>query len=155
MRWRILDESPGRRTVGVALEIGDQAVASLLRLATELDLGASVVTGVGGFHGVRLAYFAGCGLHPSRDPEHPDFVENRLDDQFEVLSLAGNLSREEGTRAQHLHAHVVLGRKDATTMGGHLIEANVHPTMELIIAETGGQLARGVDEKTGLVVLKP
>lgn len=137
------------------MEIGDKAVASILELADELDLKASQISGVGGFHGVQLAFFAGCGRHHDEGPSDSSFRENDLDEQFEVLSFNGNLSREEAGDKQHLHAHVVLGRADATTMGGHLIEGIVHPTLELMIFETAGHLPRGVDEDTGLVVLKP
>ena len=155
MRHRLLDDTKGRRTVAVALEIGDPAVASILRLAGELDLNACTISGVGGFHGVSLAYFAGCGAHRPDGTTEADFLENRLEEQFEVLSFTGNLSQMEGSGEHHLHAHVVLGASDATTRGGHLVEATVRPTLELLIQEVPGRLPRGVDEKSGLVVLKP
>lgn len=146
MRYRILEEDVGRRTIVVALEVGDQAVASILELATRLDLATCVITGLGGFHGSRLAYF---------DVDGGSFVENDFPEQVEVASFVANLSREEANGAQHLHAHVVLGRRDGTTIGGHLVEATVRPTLELVIHEYPGTIPRGTDAASGLVVLKP
>jgi uncharacterized protein len=146
MRYRLLDEQPGHRVISVAMEVGDQAVAKLLELATELDLRASEITGVGGFHGAKLAFF---------DVDNGTFIENQFDEQFEVAAFVGNLTREEGSDAQHLHAHVVLGLSDGTTRGGHLVEATVRPTLELMIHESPANVPRGTDSKTGWVVMKP
>lgn len=35
-----------------------------------------------------------------------------------------------------MHAHVVLGTSDGTTRGGHLLEARVRPTLEVIVVES-------------------
>lgn len=146
MRYRLLDPTPGHRVLAVAMEVGDHAVAKLLDLATELDLKTCTIAGLGGFHGAKLAFF---------DVDNGTFVENDFDEQFEVAAFVGNLTREEGDDAQHLHAHVVLGRSDASTVGGHLVEATVRPTLELMIHESPGTIPRGTDPKTGWVVMKP
>lgn len=139
-----MNETNGRRTFVVALEMGEEVVSSITELARELSLGSSSMTGIGAFQRVRLGFF---------DYERSNFRENVIDEQVELLSLVGNIADEEGT--PHLHAHVVLGRYDATTRGGHLVEAVVRPTMELVIVEYPEHLQRRHDKKTGLVLLKP
>jgi predicted DNA-binding protein with PD1-like motif len=139
-----MDETNGRRTFVVALEMGEEVVSSITGFAQQLSLASSSVTGIGGFQRVRLGFF---------DYERSGFRENLVDEQVELLSLVGNIADEEGT--PHLHAHVVLGRYDATTRGGHLVEAVVRPTMELVIVEYPDHLQRRHDKKTGLVLLKP
>ena len=57
MRHRLLAESDGRRTFAVTLQIGEEAVGALTELARELRLGASQITGIGGFQRARLGYF--------------------------------------------------------------------------------------------------
>lgn len=52
---------------------------------------------------------------------------------FEVLSLEGNIFPMEDETIVHLH--VLLGREDGSVCGGHLIQANVFTTLELVIAE--------------------
>jgi predicted DNA-binding protein with PD1-like motif len=34
-----------------------------------------------------------------------------------------------------VHAHVVLGKADGTAPGGHLMEATVRPTLEIVTTE--------------------
>jgi uncharacterized protein len=145
MRHHLVDETNGRRTFVVALEIGEEVVSTITGLARELSLGSSSMTGIGAFQRVRLGWL---------DWERSDFRENVVDEQVELLSLIGNIAEsEEGTPV--LHAPVVVARYDATTRGGHLVEAIVRPTLELVIVESPEHLQRRHDEKTGLVLLKP
>jgi predicted DNA-binding protein with PD1-like motif len=144
MRHRLIDETYGRRTFVVALEIGEEVVGTITELAQELSLGSSSMTGIGAFQRVRLGWL---------DWERSGFRENLIDEQVELLSLVGNIADEE--EKPHLHAHVVVARHDATTRGGHLVEAIVRPTLELVIVESPDHLQRRHDEKTGLVLLKP
>jgi predicted DNA-binding protein with PD1-like motif len=62
------------------------------------------------------------------------------------VALYGNESK--------VHAHVVIGRSDGIAMGGHLLNAIVHPTLELILEETPGYLQRRIDEETGLPLIE-
>jgi predicted DNA-binding protein with PD1-like motif len=41
-----------------------------------------------------------------------------------------------------VHAHVVVGKRDCTAHGGHLIDARVRPTLELILEQSPVRLAR-------------
>jgi hypothetical protein len=52
-----------------------------------------------------------------------------------------------------IHAHVVLGKRDGSTCGGHLIEAEVRPTLELILTESPAHLERRYDQEAGLALL--
>jgi predicted DNA-binding protein with PD1-like motif len=69
----------------------------------------------------------------------------------EVLSLIGDIALNEGEA--ELHAHVVLGRRDGTTRGGHLLEAHVRPTLEVVLVESPDHLKKRTDEETGLAVI--
>lgn len=145
MRHRLLVKSGGRRTYAVTLEMGEEVMASLTALAAELKLAAGSITAVGGFERATLGYF---------DYGTRVFRKNEVDEQTELLSLVGNLAEAEDGSPK-IHAHVVLGRFDATTRGGHLVEATVRPTFEAIIEETPEHLKRTHDSKTGLVLLQP
>lgn len=144
MRHHLVDETYGRRTFVVALEIGEEVMSSITELAREVSLSGSSMTGIGAFQRVRLGWL---------DWERSGFKENLIDEQVELLSLVGNIAEEEGV--PKVHAHVVVARHDATTRGGHLVEAIVRPTLELVIVESPDHLQRRHDEKTGLVLLKP
>lgn len=43
----------------------------------------------------------------------------------------GDVALQDGK--PKIHAHRVVGRRDGSTRGGHLIEAYVRPTLELML----------------------
>jgi hypothetical protein len=53
----------------------------------------------------------------------------------------------------NIHAHVVLGKRDRSTAGGHLIEARVRPTLEVILTESPKHLTRELDKGSGLALI--
>jgi predicted DNA-binding protein with PD1-like motif len=66
--------------------------------------------------------------------------------------LVGDLSL--GTDgAPMLHAHVVVARRDGSTLGGHLLEGLVRPTLEIVVSETDAHLRRRYDERSGLPLI--
>jgi uncharacterized protein len=54
-----------------------------------------------------------------------------------------------------VHVHVVVGKRDGSAHGGHLIEAHVRPTLELILTEPPTSLRRRFDPETGLALVSP
>ena len=53
-----------------------------------------------------------------------------------------------------LHVHLVLGRRDGSAMGGHLLEAHVRPTLEVVLTESPAHLRRRKDPATGLSLIR-
>jgi predicted DNA-binding protein with PD1-like motif len=145
MRFRLLDPVYGRRRFAVVFEPGEEVSEGLLRLARSERLQGSHFTGIGALRDVALGFW---------DPEAKDYRRIPVREQVEVLSLVGNLARGPDG-APRLHAHLVVGKADGTAHGGHLLEAHVNPTLELIVSELPQQLQRQVDPLTGLPLLVP
>jgi hypothetical protein len=120
----LIDERGGLRTFVVVLATGDEAVKALTSFAVEQHLAASHFTAIGAFSSAVVAYF---------DWSAKQYRNIAIDEQVEVLSLVGDISLENAR--PKLHAHVVLGKADATAHGGHLIEAIVRPTLEIVVTE--------------------
>ena len=76
-----------------------------------------------------------------------------INEQVEVLALVGNVAVHENE--PKLRAHVVVGKRDGTAHGGHLLEARVRPTLEVTLIETPAHLRRRVDKATGLPLIAP
>jgi uncharacterized protein len=49
---------------------------------------------------------------------------------------------------------VVVGKADGTAHGGHLIEAHVRPTLEVVLVEPPQHLQRQSDPKSGLALIR-
>jgi predicted DNA-binding protein with PD1-like motif len=52
-----------------------------------------------------------------------------------------------------LNIHVVLGLSDGTTRGGHLIEGQVFPTLELVVTENPAQLRKVMHPDLGVALI--
>lgn len=141
MKWKLLKEG-AQRTFAVVFDAGDDVLEGLRDFAIEQNLNASGFTAIGAFQEVTLGYF---------DLEKKDYVRIPIQEQVEVLSLVGNVARKEDK--PKIHAHVVVGKRDGTAHGGHLLEARVRPTLEVVLTESPRQMQREIDPATGLPLI--
>ena len=144
MKSALLDERGGMRTFVLVLATGDEPVKMLTSFAAEQRLGASHFTAIRAFSRAVVAYF---------DWSTKRYVDMAIDEQVEVLSLVGDITIEDGR--PKLHAHAVLGKADATAHGGHLVEASVRPTLEIVVTELPRHLHRRFDRASGLALIDP
>jgi predicted DNA-binding protein with PD1-like motif len=142
MDSKLIHEEGGEKTFVLVFDTGDEVVSQITTFARENDLDAASITAIGAFSGATLGYF---------DIEKIEYEKIPLEEQVEVLSLIGDIALNEGE--PELHAHVVLGRRDGTTRGGHLLEAHVRPTLEAVLIELPDHLKKTTDEETGLALI--
>jgi predicted DNA-binding protein with PD1-like motif len=143
MEAKQIHRENGQKTFALIFDTGDEVITGLSGFAAENDLNAASITAIGAFSDATLGYF---------DMERKEYKEIPVDEQVEVLSLIGDIAPKEDGEPQ-VHAHVVLGRSDGTTKGGHLLEAHVRPTLEVILTESPEHLRRRTDEETGLPLI--
>lgn len=143
MQARQIHEEQGQKTFALVFDTGDEVMAGLTDFAKENDLNAASLTAIGAFSAATLGYF---------DMERKDYERIPVEEQVEVLSLVGDIAPKEDGEPQ-VHAHVVLGTSGGATKGGHLLEAHVRPTLEVIIVESPEHLRRKTDEETGLPLI--
>jgi predicted DNA-binding protein with PD1-like motif len=143
MRSKLLHESDGQRTFAVVLASGDEVVASLLAFAEEHRVGAAGVSAIGALRRATVAYF---------DWERLEYMPIPIDEQLEVLSIAGDIALDEEERPR-VHLHATLGKRDGSAWGGHLLEAQVRPTLEVIVTESPPPLHRRLDPESGVALI--
>lgn len=144
MKMRILTEVQGQRSFVLVFDTDEEVVGTLQEWARRERIKTASFTGIGAFRTVTLGYF---------DLQQRDYHRIPVDAQVELLSLIGNVALAQGQ--PRVHAHVVVGCRDGTTRGGHLLEALVRPTLELVVTEAPTPLHRTTDEETGLPLLNP
>lgn len=123
--------------------MGEEPVSLLTRFAEEHRIAAARFTAIGAFSEAVVAYF---------DWEKKDYLRIPIREQVEVLALVGDVALSE--QRPKLHAHVVLGKRDGTAHGGHLLEARVRPTLEVVLTESATWLARRYDPQSGLALIR-
>jgi uncharacterized protein len=143
MKVKTLSEQ-GSKIYAVIFDKGDEVPSGLLTFAQEYRLSSSHFTAIGAFERVTLGFF---------ERERKDYKKNEIEEQTEVLSLVGDITLDNGE--PKVHAHVVVGLRDGTARGGHLMSARVWPTLEVIVTESPGYLRRKFDAQTGLSLIDP
>jgi len=143
MKSKLLQDA-AQKTWVLVFETGEDASAGLLAFARQEKLSASQFTAIGAFRSAQLGYFV---------LEKRDYECIAIDEQVEVLSLIGDVTH--GDSGPKVHAHVVLGKRDGSPWGGHLLKGIVRPTLEVIITESPSHLQRRHDPATGLALIDP
>src|SRR5512135_2713071 len=134
----------GLRHFALVFKTGEDPLAGILDFARSHQLTASRFTGIGAFERAVLGYF---------DYDRKEYRRIPVEQQVEVVSLTGNVARDNDSGAPKLHVHCVLGQSDGHALAGHLMEARVRPTLEVVLIEEPARLARRHDARTGLALL--
>jgi len=142
MQSKLIFEREGLKTYVLVYEKGDEFISLLELFAEQHKLRTSHFTAIGAFEQAVVGFF---------DRKKMDYIQTPIKEQVEVLSLTGNITLSE--EDHKVHAHAVLGKPDASALGGHILEAHVWPTLEVIVEESPKHLVRRTDPETGLPLL--
>lgn len=141
MRHKILNEGQ-ERTHALIFDTGDEPLALLQQFCEEQDITAARFTAIGAFRDATLGYF---------NWETKEYDKIPVREQVEVLSLIGDVALQD--HKPKVHTHAVLGRHDGGTLGGHLLQAHVRPTLEVLLIESPAYLKRRMDAESGLALI--
>ncbi|MGI8787173.1 MAG: PPC domain-containing DNA-binding protein [Pyrinomonadaceae bacterium] len=130
------------KTYALIFDAGDEMMKGLLDFAEQNNLSADSFKAIGAFERVTGGFF---------DLEKQDYHKNKIDEQVEVVSIIGDVALKD--EKPKVHAHVVVAKRDGTAHGGHLIDAIVRPTLEVILTESPAKMRRKYNEKFGLALI--
>lgn len=123
----------------VRLDPGERIVASLTDLCARDGIRSGRLHGIGSVAGAVLGFF---------DRAAGAYTRITVEGDRELASLAGNVATEDGRPC--VHAHVVLADAAGATTGGHLIEAEVAATCEIVLTSFADEIRRATDPATGV-----
>lgn len=121
---------------------GERLIETLLEFLGHKSIGFAALTGLGALSHATVSYWDATTLqYETRD----------IQEQVELVSLVGNVTMRDGK--PFVHAHVTLGRRDLSIIGGHFNEAIAHPTIELWLRPEADAVERVLDESCGLYLM--
>ena len=126
-------------TYVIRFEDEEKVPDRFLAFLSSEGISAGSFTAIGALRRTRIAFF---------DTNAKEYQDIDLDEQMEVLALIGNVALYDGEPL--VHAHITLGRRDGTTLGGHLRHGIVCPTLEMMLRVLPEPIHRAVDPKYGL-----
>ncbi len=135
----------GRRFV-LKISPGEPLQERLLEFARSVDLKhAVVVSAVGSIQDLRFRGIKAGAKLPITPPRmHLHDVAGPL----ELLALTGNILPDEGG-ALDCHLHVMAARSSGDVLGGHLFDARVFATCEVVLSELAAEGLERHRSRTG------
>lgn len=144
MQVQLLSESDGRREYAVIFSKGDEAFSGSNEFAEKYHVTSAHLTAIGALRSATLAWFS---------PERKMYKELPIEGQLEVASMIGDIALFNGKPA--VHVHMVVGLPDGTAKAGHLLEAHVWPTLEVMVTVEANAMHKRLDPETGLALIDP
>src|SRR3954454_4554811 len=122
---------------------GERVTSLLVEWLSNDGVGYATLTGLGAVSAATVSYW---------NAATKQYETHELAEQMEVVSLIGNVTLRDGQ--PFVHAHVALGRRDLSIVGGHLNDLLVHPTLEISVVPGPDPVHRALDESCGLYVMQ-
>jgi predicted DNA-binding protein with PD1-like motif len=144
MKVQLLSENGSQKSYAVIFYKGDEAFSGLTDFAKQYNITAAHFTAIGALNGATLAWF---------DPSRKMYKAIPIEGQVEVISMIGDIALYKGTPA--VHTHMVVGLADGSTRGGHVLEAHVNPTLEVMVTVDGNPMHKRLDPETDLTLIDP
>jgi uncharacterized protein len=142
---KLLHNVAGQRTFVAVLATGDEVVTSLKKFVERENIHAASITAIGALSDVVLMYF---------NWDKKEYERIPIGEQVEVASLIGDVADDPHGKAS-LHIHIVVGTRDGSAKAGHLDEAHVRPTLEVVVTESPAHLRKVKDADSGLALIDP
>ncbi|MEW6687121.1 MAG: DUF296 domain-containing protein [Candidatus Edwardsbacteria bacterium] len=115
---------------------------------------AIVIGGIGMLKDVELRYFKQtCPLRQDAKPtvRKGEYSSMQFEESLELISLSGNISKQEN--GYNLHLHAGLAAQGKQMVGGHLGRAKVAVTAEIALLKSKIKIVRREEKTTGLLGL--
>jgi predicted DNA-binding protein with PD1-like motif len=144
MKVQLLSENGKQKTYAVIFSKGDEAFSGLTDFARQYKVTSAHFTAIGALNGAELAWF---------DPARKMYKQIPVNGQVEVLSMVGDIALYKGKPA--VHTHMVVGFPDGSTRGGHVLQAHVNPTLEVMVTVEPNAMHKRLDPDTDLTLIDP
>ena len=123
----------------VSIGKGELVNQSLLNVAEKEGLNSGWVNGLGAISNIEIGYW---------DIEEKIYVKKTFDEDYELLSLIGNISLVDNK--PFIHTHISFSDTKFKVYGGHLFDAKVIAAAEFCIFTSEYHLHRKLNCDIGL-----
>ena len=142
MNRKLINKGTDTRTYVLVADPGEHALEVIAALAKSERLSSAQITAIGAFSRATVGWF---------DRSIRTYRQIPIDRQCEVLSLVGDIALDEDEPSVHVHA--VLGLDTGEVRGGHLLDGEVWPTLEVIVEEAPAMLVKRYRPEIGLPLI--
>ncbi len=144
MKVKLLKSTAEEKVYVVIFSKGDEALSGLTDFAMKYGARDAHFTAIGATNEATLGWL---------DPTAKLYHGIPVTQQVEVLSMMGDIARFAGKPI--VHTHDVLAKPDGTTVGGHVFELHVNPTLEVFVTANQVLLQKKPDPASGMKLIDP
>lgn len=130
-------------TIIARLDVGEEIITKLVELSKKENIKLANVNGIGATNRFKIGLF---------DVGRKKYFSNEYEGDFEITSLMGTISTMN--KEVYTHIHMNASDHENATFGGHLNEADISATCELVIQIIDGEVDREFSSEIGLNLFK-
>jgi uncharacterized protein len=144
MQVQLLNPAEPTKQYAVIFYQGDEAFSGLLEFAEKYQVTSAHFTAIGALSGATLGWF---------DPQRKMYKKIPIVGQHEVIGMSGDIALYRGKPV--VHTHMIVGNSDGTTRAGHVLDAYVSPTLEVMVTVDPITMQKRFDPATDLTLIDP
>ena len=144
MQVQLLNPGEPTKQYAVIFYQGDEAFSGLLEFAEKYQVTTAHFTAIGALNGATLGWF---------DPKRKIYKKIPIVGQHEVIGMSGDIALYQGKPV--VHTHMLVGTSDGTIRGGHVLDAYVSPTLEVMVTVDPVTMQKRLDPVTDLTLIDP
>ena len=130
----------------IRIDKGENVLDTIRAVCRKEQIGGGFFTGIGACDSAVLSTYL---------PEKADFIDHRIAGMIEMVSLTGNISCDKNGQP-FLHSHAVFSQRresgEIAVTAGHLTEARIGYTGEIVLTAAEKAIARKFDDVYGIEV---
>jgi len=144
MHVQLLNPGESTKQYAVIFYQGDEAFSGLVEFAEKYHVTSAHFAAIGALNRATLGWF---------DPQRKMYKKIPINGQHEVIGMSGDIALYQGKPV--VHTHMVVGSPDGTTRAGHVLEAYVSPTVEVMVIVDPIAMKKRFDPATDLTLIDP
>jgi uncharacterized protein len=141
---KLISDSGTTRTYILIFSPGDEILSGLKEFAIKYKVKSAFFTAIGDASSAKYGWY---------DQSKKMFKVFKIGNSSEITSLIGDIATFNGIPVVHAHAN--FGTSDGTVRGGHLLEAFISPTLEVMMTVEPAPLYRKLAPEFGISVIDP
>lgn len=134
MKYRKVGEK-----IFVSLQTGDLINKSLTEISVKENISNAWINGIGAIDSVEVGYM---------DVVNKKYQKRNFNDNYELISLIGNITIKDGV--PFVHTHITFSDTEYKVFGGHLFDAKITATGEIILTVADSKIDRQFNENVGI-----
>ncbi len=144
VKVKLISADGPTKTYAIIFAKGDEVMSGLKEFAIKYHVKSAHFSAIGDASTIKFGWY---------DPSKKMFKVMHIYGFAEITSLLGDITLYNGNPV--VHAHINMATEDGLVHGGHLFEAFIAPTLQLMMTVEPEALYKKLDTETGILVIDP